>query len=317
MKFKLFFAGILTLLSLTWLFSCSLTDDQEIISSELTIGFITSEQINEASGLAVSHINENVIWINNDSRAEATIYAVNPQGEHLATLNITGIKNHDWEDLATFKYKGDSYILIADTGDNDAEGTNYQLYFIKEPKLSSNRGSPEMLTTKAAWTINFAYQDKARDSEAVAIDVANEQILLLSKRETPHQLFILPLKQEQNVALMMATKLGEIPSFPSPLKKRIETLDIMNYSYMPTAMDISADGSMAAILTYSSAYLYFKQEGDNWLETFSKQPKRVDFPTLHQAEAIGFDQSGENIYITSEKIPAPILKIEVSKYKNN
>ena len=317
MKLKLLLSVTLTLCFLVWLTSCSLTNEQELASSELIIGFITSNKINEASGIAVSHINEDVIWINNDSSDQAAIYAVSARGEHLATLNVSGIENNDWEDLATFNYKGDNYILIADTGDNNSEATNYQLHFIKEPKLSQNQGIQKILTAKPEWTINFAYEDKSRDCESVAVDAINEQILLISKREIPHQLFTLPLKKEENKHLMMATRLGKIPPFPTPLKQRLGKLDIMNYSNMPTAMDISADGLMAAVLTYSSAYLYFKKESDSWLETFSKEPKRVDFPTLNQGEAIGFDQSGENIYITSEKIPAPILKIDVSKYKSN
>jgi hypothetical protein len=317
MKLKLILGSTLTLCSLAWLTSCSLTDKQELASSELTTGFITSNKINEASGIAVSHINEDVIWINNDSANEAAIYAVNSRGEHLATLNVSGIENNDWEDLATFNYKGHNYILIADVGDNYSERTNYQLHFIKEPMLRRTQGSQEVLTTKPEWTITFTYGDKQRDCESVAVDAINQQILLLSKREFPQQLFTLPLKAEETEQPMIAQRLGKISPLPSPLHKRFGMLDIMNYSNMPTAMDISADDSMAAVLTYSSAYLYLKKNGDSWLEAFSHKPKRIDFPILNQGEAIGFDQSGENIYITTEKTLAPILKIDVSKYKSN
>ena len=317
MKLKLLLGSIPLLFLLAWLTSCALTNKQEIATSKFTVGFITNDTINEASGLAVSRANENVLWINNDSSDQAAIYAVNTQGKHLATLTILGIENYDWEDLATLSYKGTHYIVIADTGDNDAEGTNYQLHFIKEPKLSQKLDTLERLTTKPQWTINFAYEDAPRDCESVAIDPINEQILLLSKREVPNQLFTLPLKQQKNTHLMMAHRLGEIPSFPVPLKPRLGAFDILNYSSMPTAMDISTDGSMVAVLTYSSAYLYLRQAGETWLATFSKEPKRIDFPTLSQGEAIGFDPSGEHIYITSEGVPAPILKIDISKYKSH
>lgn len=316
LKQKLSLIAILTLLPLGWITSCTIIDNHALDSSQLMAGYITNNNINEASGIAMSELNKDVIWVNNDSGSEAALYAINTRGEYLATLTILGIENHDWEDLSTLNYKGDNYIIIADTGDNDSEGTNYQLHFIKEPTLNINNKSQERLTTTPEWMVNFTYPDKARDAEAVAFDPINKQILLLSKRERPHQLFTLPLKQEENVALMMATPLGTIPEFPSPLKLRLGIFDMFNYSNMPTSMDISPDGSMAVVLTYSSAYLYLKNTQDSWLKAFSKTPKRIDFPTLKQAEAIAFDPSGEYIYITSERTPTPIIKINISDYTN-
>ena len=316
LKYKLLIVAILISLPLGWITSCTIINNNALASSQLITGYLTNNHIDEASGIAVSQINKDVIWINNDSGSDAALYAVNTQGKYLATLTLLDIKNHDWEDLSILNYKGDNYIVIADTGDNDSEGTNYQLHFIKEPILNINNSDQEELTTTAEWTVNFTYPDKPRDVEAVAIDPNSGKILLLNKRGLPHQLFTLPLKQKKNVPLMLATLLGEIPAFPYPLKLRLGIFDIFNYSNMPTSMDISPDGSMAVVLTYSSAYLYFKKAEESWLDTLSKVPKRIDFPTLKQAEAIAFDPSGEFLYITSERTPTPILKISISEYRN-
>jgi hypothetical protein len=315
LKYKLLIIAILILLPLGWITSCTITNNRALASSQLITGYLTNNHIDEASGIAVSHLNKDVIWINNDSGSDAALYAVSTQGKYLATLTLLGIKNHDWEDLSILNYKGDNYIVIADTGDNDSEGTNYQLHFIKEPILNINNSNQQELITTTEWTVNFAYQDTPRDVEAVAVDPINEKILLLNKRELPHQLFTLPLKQKKDIPLMMATLIGEIPAFPNPLKLRLGIFDILNYSNMPTSMDISPDGSMAVILTYSSAYLYLKKTQDSWLETFAKKPKQINFPTLKQAEAIAFDPSGKYLYITSERTPTPILKINLNEYK--
>ena len=314
MKHKLAISVLLTLLPLSWITSCTIIDEHALTSSKLTSGYITSDKISEASGIAVSHINQGIIWINNDSGNSATLYAVNAQGSHIATLNISGVTNYDWEDLATFNYQGDNYLLVADTGDNFLERKRYQLHVVKEPTLNMTDTAIQVFTTKPEWTTTFSYEDHPKDVESVAIDTKNKRVLLLTKRDFPHQLYSLPLMPDATKKPITAKRLSEIPAFPAPLKSRLGIIDIMNYSNMPTAMDIASDDSMAVVLTYSSAYLYFKKPTKSWMQTFNQEPKRIDFPTLMQGEAIGFDPAGKYLYITSEKLPAPILKIDVSKY---
>jgi len=312
MKHKFAISILLTLLPLTWITSCTIIDEQALVSSRLTSGYITSEKISEASGIAISRINQGIMWINNDSGNSATLYAVNMQGKHIATLNISGVTNYDWEDLATFNYQDNNYLLIADTGDNFLERKNYQLHVVKEPQLNLLDNNIQILTAKPKWTTTFSYKDQSKDVESVAIDTKNKRVLLLTKRDFPHELYSLPLIPEKTQQPINAQRLSKIPEFPAPLKSRLGIIDIMHYSNMPTAMDIASDDSMAVVLTYSSAYLYCKQPNDDWVQAFNKEPKRIDFPTLMQGEAIGFSPSNKHLYITSEKLPAPILKIDVN-----
>lgn len=93
----------------------------------------------------------------------------------------------------------------------------------------------------------------------MAIDKENKRVLLLTKRDFPHQLFSVPLVLTSPQHPIIADNIGKILEFPAPLKLRLGIIDIKNYSNMPTAMDIASDNSMAVILTYSSAYLYFKK----------------------------------------------------------
>lgn len=300
-------------LSVTFLSSCLSTDKKSAFSNKITTGFVTNKNLNEISGIAISHKNEGIIWVNNDSGNAASLYAINQEGKHLATVHISNVENNDWEDLAIFDYKGERYILIADVGDNAAKRKRYQVHIIKEPRLSSTRQLYKEISIKPAWSITFTYPDNPRDSESVAVDIVNEEIILLSKRELPKKLFTLPLKTDSKEKFTVAKLLGEIPDFPAPAQQRFGLLDFMNISNMPTAIDISADNSKLAVLTYSSVYVYFKQKEESWLTAFSRAPKEMDFPKLQQAEAMGFDKEAKNIYITSEKIPAPIFKIPLSE----
>ncbi|WED23015.1 hypothetical protein L3Q72_06370 [Vibrio sp. JC009] len=296
-------AALVTTASLTWLIACSSTA-QSVGDSQ--VGTIKSEQISEASGLVASSVNKGILWVNNDSFSQNALFAINERGEHLATLKISGIQNIDWEDLATFEFQGIRYILIADTGNNAVDRENYKLHFIREPELKRlSRSEQSIVAAKPEWTITFTYEDGLKDCEAVAVDIVNKKILLLSKRDTPPALYELDLSQRTP---QVATKLGDITPFPLPKELRFGMLDLLNISSMPTAMDISPDGKRLMVLTYSAAYLYSNENQSSWLDVFSTKPEIIEFPQLEQAEAAGFGANGESIYITTEKVPAPLLK---------
>ena len=91
-------------------------------------GDITDKRISEASGLAASRVQDNLFWIINDSGHDSSLFAVNNQGKIKGSVEIEGIKNKDWEDLAAFEYKGKHYLLIADIGDNKGKRKHVTLY---------------------------------------------------------------------------------------------------------------------------------------------------------------------------------------------
>lgn len=280
--------------------------DSRIIKADITrTGTISERDISEASGLAASRINEDIIWVINDSGNSASVYALNPKGERVGTLNIEGVSNNDWEDIASFEYDGKPYILIADVGDNYAKRSKCFLHFIEEPDIKKVSNSLPLIV-KPSWSITYTYEDGPRDCESVAVDTVNKKILLLSKRNIPPVLYELPLTKQKNA---VAKKLGKI----NPLPQR--TQDIMEplkYSNQPTAMDISADGLIAVILTYSNAYYFTKKPSEERSNIFTASAKEIIIPRMRQAESVCFSKDGSSIFITSEQIPAPIYKIDVT-----
>ena len=78
-------------------------------------------------------------------------------------------------------------------------------------------------------------------------------------------------------------------------------------------MDIASDGLSAVILTYDCVFYFSKKESSDWATVFSGSLKEIMFPRLRQAESVCFNRDGSSIYVTSEQIPAPLLKIDVSK----
>lgn len=299
-KYSVFF-----LLFMTVVPSCAQTGYQinaDIISS----GTIYDKNIGEASGLAVSRIHEDIVWVINDSGNSASIYALNPKGRVLRTLNIEGVSNNDWEDLASFEYEGKPYILIADVGDNAATREAYFLHFVEEPDIKKT-SDLFPLSVKPSWSMTYTYEDGPRDCEAVAVDMVHEKVLLLSKRDHPPILYELVLTKQKNA---VAGKCGEIKPFP---RKSQDNTKFSKNSNQPTAMDISPDGSSAVVLTYDCAFYFIKKKSADWASVLSGPMKEILFSPLRQAESVCFNRDGSSLFITSEQLPAPLLEIDVTK----
>ena len=277
------------------------------------VGNISNKKIDEASGMAASHRQNDRLWLNNDSGDNAVIYAVSNNGKGLGQVQVAGAKNIDWEDMASFEWKERPYLLIADTGDNKGKRKKCTLYIIEEPVVTNHGIFPKNVDIQ--WQINFQYEDGPRDCEAVTVDVAAKQCLLLSKREECPQLYTLPLFPTPGQRIVTAKKIARISTLPQP---NIEDL-IQPYGRnrsQPTAMDITPDGQHLVILTYKHAYLYSKENHQTWNSCFDGDPGIIHLPlvglgSLIQREAMCLSLDGKWLYLTSEKLPAPLYRLEM------
>ena len=259
----------------------------------VSVGYLANPQINEASGLASSRLYPSVLWVINDGGNDPMLYAVGIDGADLGTFPIDGARNYDWEALASFQLQDTAYLLIADVGDNWEQRKTSSLYVVEEPSITK-AGLIDDTPVSIAWHIHFTYVDGPQDCEAVAVDVALQRVLLLSKRSIPPVLYELPLQPVDDDVIAVAQRVTTVPHF--------------NW---PTAMDLSPDGLSALVLTYNSAYLFFRRPDEHWLDAFKKQPRRLNFTQLNQQEAACFGFYGKSVYVTSEKHPAPLIRIDL------
>ena len=88
----------------------------------ISTGTVQNSSINEASGIAASRANANVLWTHNDSGDSARVFAMTSAGTNLGTYSISGASAADWEDIAIGPgpLAGQQYLYIADIGDNGA-----------------------------------------------------------------------------------------------------------------------------------------------------------------------------------------------------
>lgn len=273
--------------------------------------WVESSEMNEISGLAVSTRDRDVLWAHNDSGSGAYLYAMDQRGRlhGRVTLNNTG--NRDWEDMAAFRWRDESWLLIADVGDNFAINDELKLHLIREPEMD-NKQFPDSVDVTATYL--FTYPDGARDCESIAVDTHNATILILSKRDKPARLYTLPLTLEPPANAITATFAGLLPHIPAPDSAAITANPTMGkWSSQPTALDLSPDGRWAAVLTYHRIYLYQHTPGMSWSAAFAAIPRHLEMPAMKQAEALSF-MNDKHLFVTSENHPAPLYKLRIPKH---
>lgn len=293
-------------MALPLLSACSEVD-QEPGPQPVVIGKLQDADIREASGLARSYRQDNVLWTINDNGADELVHAINPRGARLGEFDLKKSKNVDWEDLASFTLDDKPYLLVADIGDNEAKYASRTLYVVKEPQAKKKDQE------KVDWQIGFRYPDGPRDAEAAAVDIENQRVLVLSKRDIPPVLYELPLRPDGDDTLT-ATRLGAITSLPRPSRQDVEFAPkTKNWYWQPVGMDISDDNLAAVILTYPAVYYYKRLPGQDWLDALNAQPQRVSIGNFRNAEAIAFGDRRRTVIVTGESRHSPVLAIDFNE----
>ncbi|MFP7723669.1 hypothetical protein [Lysobacter sp. A3-1-A15] len=265
-------------------------------------GLLLDPQMDEISGLAASRVHPEVLWLHDDGGNPARLFATSTSGGRQATFHVEGVAKTDWEDIAAFELDGRRYLLLADTGDNGGLRRSLQLHVIEEPaELENARLTP-------AWSIAFRWPDGPRDCEAVAVDVERGEVLLVSKKREPPELFSLPLRPAGD-GLQTATPLGVLAGMPPPSPAEQDDAGRARFDRHVTAADISPDGRSLAVMTYRYLLLYPRSGRDTWASAVTGQPQVISLPPLPQAEAMGWSADGRHLYATGEFIPAPMYRI--------
>jgi hypothetical protein len=275
--------------------------------SIVKIGNLQNRTIDEASGLAQSNVREDRLWTLNDSGSAPVIYAFAEDGSNLGAVRLRGARNVDWEDLASFEFDGRSWLLVADVGDNLGRRESVTLYIVEEPHALTDEVIPER-------QIRFVYPDGPKDVEAVAVDAENQLAYVLSKRTIPPGLYSVPLRPGSDSVddVVTATYLGTVESIPRPTQEDLDrALAEKSWHWQPTAMDFSADGSKAIILTYRALYLYGRQSDESWYDALQRTPATFALGNIKEAEASSFGDAG--IFLTVEARNAALYRIDIAR----
>jgi hypothetical protein len=266
------------------------------------VGLIRERGLAEISGIAASRRHAGIFWVHNDSGYAPAVHAIDRSGRRLATISIEGVAGVDFEDIAAFERGGRHFLLIADTGDNGGLRSVLELVVIEEPeRLIDARIEP-------AWVQRFRWPDGPRDVEAVAVDAATGAVLFVSKKRVPPELLQLPLGPTSTV--QSASWLSTLAGIEQPRPPELAgNPRFGRYRAQITAADIAPDGSAMAVLNYRRAHLYRRREGEAWAQALARPPLALEFGWAAQAEALAFDAAGDALWISGERLPAPLIRL--------
>jgi len=266
-------------------------------------GTLQNSKIVEASGLVAGA--NGVFFVHNDGKRD--VFVIDAAGNDLGSFKLDESKNKDWEDITRVPEGDRRLIVIADVGDNQHKRKDVELYFFEEP-------SPGEFATnhEAIHRLKLSYPDGPRDVESVAYDPSSESILLLSKRDLPPRLYAVPLDRALAEQELEAEFLAEVPGFRPPTMADVLANPKRGvWVSQPTGMDISPDGRLAAVLTYRSLYLFQREDSETWAKAFQRQPREFVGPPGTHDEAVAFSADGKTIYVTTERRPAPIYRLDL------
>ena len=271
-------------------------------SKPVVTGTISSSEINESSGIAASGCNRGVFWTHNDSGGDAFIYALNEQGEKLATYKVAGAQNIDWEDIAAFRdERGACFLFIGDIGDNALQRPEHIIYRIAEPDIAkSDRGSSRKnpMATDAAEAIRFQYPDGRWDSGTLMVNSQTGDLYVLSKR-----------LGDASVVYKLAA--GYDSKKLNQLKKIAEFAVPAFHLGLLTGGDISPDGTRVVVCDYFNAYeLVLPANATGFDEIWQQQPTVVELGERKQGEAVAFGIDGRSIFATSVKTSSPLIEVK-------
>jgi len=254
-----------------------------------SIGVLSSAELDEVSGAAVSRLHPNLFYVHNDSGDDSRFFAINRQGQLLTTYNFSGIAGGagvvDCEDIAMGPgpEQGRSYIYLGDIGDNMGMRSSVQVYRFAEP---DSTGQPKITVEAAA--AHLHYPDGPRDAETIMADPVQRMLYIVSKREDTAGIYRCPLdfQNGDTVQLELCGKLF---------------LEGSGSSKWIVAGDIAADGNSVILKTVSSVY-YWKRNGTEPIcTTLQRQPVKQSAYMIHgQEEAIAFAPAADGYYVLSE-----------------
>ena len=172
------------------------------VSCNVDAPLVSLRGLAEASGLAISGHDAQLLWSHNDS-AEPYVYAVNADGSIRDRVRVAGASVKDWEAMSTAPCAQGTCFFIGDIGDNDGARQSIMIYRTSEP-------SPAAEATADATAIEGVYPEGAQDAEAMF--VAGGQLFVVTKGEgAPVRLYRFPSLDGGRHTLQLVATLMQAP----------------------------------------------------------------------------------------------------------
>lgn len=266
----------------------------------------------EASGVTRDPRRPDLFWAHNDSGNPAELIAIDTTGRLRGIAPVTGISNRDMEDIALGPCPAGSCIYLADIGDNLAVHPVVYVHRLPLPELPSaedpsegntrqiaSGGARELEAVRPDTTWRFIYPTGPRDAESLAIDTERGELIIITKgREDVIELYTSDLPGADPDAGVSAREsegprsLRRIGRLPLPIGA--------GTSQFITAADLSPDGTVLAVRSYSTLYR-FPWPGAATFDTLAEPAHSPLLGALEaQGEGLAWGQDGQTLLLVSE-----------------
>lgn len=264
---------------------------------------LDESDLKESSGLEISIRSPSHFWTHNDSGDDARVYAFDRTGRKTGHARLPSVEMDDWEDIAGFLHEGVPRLLVADCGDNSAKRSHVRFYLFDEPDPTDKT----ILDERDIQSIHVTYADGPRDCEAVAVDVASGQIILVTKGRLPLcGVYTIPLPPRHRDQQSSGTPEAKV------IARRIMSLPIP----MVTAMDIDPVNGDLWLVSYFQTLCFRHLGPDATLQRqLSALPDVYELPRWRQIEAVAIDHS-HNLWLTSEGKRPPLGRLSPEALRN-
>jgi hypothetical protein len=233
-------------------------------------------KLREASGLVASVANPGMLWTHNDSKNSSEIYLIDGTAKIRMTCRLK-VKNRDWEDISIGKGPDSSknYIYLGEIGDNLSNYDVKIIYRFEEPVADEDVKDVEITDT-----LLIKLEDGNRDTEALMLDPLTNDIIIVSKWETPVIQYRVAYPFEGD------TLIG----------RRVAEINMTEV----TAGSISRDGKEVLLRSYNAIHYWRRADNTPIEQLITTEPMLIPYVPEFQGEAITWDVEGKGFYTLSE-----------------
>jgi hypothetical protein len=257
---------------------------------------IADPRIDEASGIAVGIASPGVVYVQNDSGDSARFFALDAHtGKTLATYDVPGATNVDWEDIAVARdRRGVPSVWLADIGDNDSKRSEIRVYRVDEPRAGATA-----TTAPEVWRLR--YPGGPVDAESLAVAPGGAAYVLTKSIFGATDVYAVPSRSDPG-RVQVLRRIGEIDFHPTGTPGGPNVVGQVT----ATGAALSRDGSLLAVRTYTDAYVWPVSD-DDVARAVKARPTRVALPRQPQGEGIAVD--GRRLLVDSEQAGSAVYAV--------
>lgn len=267
---------------------------------------VQDPRIAEASGL-VAGTSPGVFFLHEDADRPALVHAIDEQGRTQVVVELPGVENVDWEDMARgTDEQGNPALFVGDLGNAYStlrrtaapSRTSFAILRFTEPTVETDGPAPtgrDVVTAQDVTVFDVTYADgEPRNAEALAVLPGTNQVFVVDKVGTGGRL-----------TWLWTTEEPLSPEGPNVLT-RVAQLPVAEV----TGADFSPDGDLLAVRDPTTAHLWRVQDGDV-AAAVAAEPVSVPLPLQRQGESIAFAADGRSLLVGTEGVRQAVYEVPV------